>query len=121
VKYGPDGYDFVDAPHIAEHVRTHTGAHDYIFNWNFEPQIYFLSGRRSPNRFTSDAGIPWARDPPQAIEELRRSLMETPPVYIIVHIRAMTTMGWDTVSQALQSSYFLETTIGNYNLFRRRN
>jgi hypothetical protein len=57
---------------------------DEIFVWGTDPLIYFLTGRRPPNRFVSNLGLlsPWSL--PAWREELVCDLERSPPAFIVV-------------------------------------
>jgi len=39
---------------VADYIRKHTGAGDFVLVFGYEPGINYLSARRAPSRFHSD-------------------------------------------------------------------
>jgi hypothetical protein len=56
--YGVGDFSFEADAEVAQHLKTHTGQHDYVFIWGWDPLVYFLADRRAPTRFWSKACCP---------------------------------------------------------------
>jgi 4-amino-4-deoxy-L-arabinose transferase-like glycosyltransferase len=115
-KYGTDV--FVRAAEVAAYVRSRTGPADYIYQWGFEPEIYYLAGRRSPNPYTVHFAVSAAPNPRKAAISLAASLIKTRPRYIIVQGGREHYYGYDVLAGILDRSYLLETTIGGMAVWR---
>lgn len=114
-KYGPV---FVNSADIAGYVKERTGPDDYIFQWGFEPELYFLSGRRSPLPYIASTILLVAEDRQGAIKRLEETLSRQKPAYIVY--QAQWAVGAaDGVVRALLDRYYLrEATIGYGEIFR---
>jgi len=81
-RYGTN--PFVEAPVVAAYLRQHTGEGDRIAVLGSEPQIYFLSGRRSATGYIYTYPLvelqPFAR---RMQEEMRREIEAAHPAYVV--------------------------------------
>lgn len=75
---------FVDSINVARYLRGHTRPDDYIFQWGFEPELYFLADRRCPNPYLVSVLPGWSEDPPQAVNRMKRSLADKKPAYLVI-------------------------------------
>jgi 4-amino-4-deoxy-L-arabinose transferase-like glycosyltransferase len=75
---------FVHSVKIAQYLREHTRPDDYIFQWGFEPELYFLSDRRCPNPYLVSFLPDWSRDTLQSINKMKQSFIDKKPAYIIL-------------------------------------
>jgi 4-amino-4-deoxy-L-arabinose transferase-like glycosyltransferase len=123
--YSPDqisiakfGDVFVEASRVAAYVKSRTTAEDYIFQWGFEPEIYFMADRRCPNKFIFHTHIEGAEDINEAITEMMTSLVFRRPVYMLVQSGRETWTGYDEVMIFIFTFYRYENTIGNYTIYR---
>ncbi|CAB4913608.1 unannotated protein [freshwater metagenome] len=76
---GPLGV-FARGPAIAEYLRSQTTPQERIQN-RYHPELYWLSGRRSPSRFFDDYTSEWNA---AWVAEQRRDLLAAPPRAIVV-------------------------------------
>lgn len=117
-KYSSD--IFVNSVKIARYVKERTTPNDYIFQWGFEPELYFLADRPSPNLYTVHFAVDAARDPWQATMDLGRSLLMKRPVYIIVQQGRANFAGYDALQEILNTMYRHETDLYGSQLWRLR-
>jgi hypothetical protein len=117
-KYSSDV--FVNNARIARYIRERTSSSDYIFQWGFEPELYFLADRRSPNLYTVHFAVAAARDPWYATMDLDRSIRTKLPVYIIIQLGREKYPGYKELSEILLSLYTRETDFGGSQLWRIR-
>jgi hypothetical protein len=118
LKYG--GPYFADAEDLSKFLRERTQPDDYIFQWGFEPEIYFLSGRRSPVPYLASLLVGLDRDPERALETLAIGLAARPPRYVVLYGSEMTATGSAVVIAALRERYVLEGRSGYFAVFRLR-
>lgn len=111
---------FVNNAKIARYVKERTTPADYIFQWGFEPEIYFLADRRSPNLYTVHFAVDASRDPWQATMDLGRSILTKRPVYIIVQQGRTNFTGFSELQDILNSMYFHERDLYGSQLWRLR-
>ena len=121
-KYGPNE-DFPASVTIAEYLRQHTAPSDYIFQWGWEPELYFLANRRAPNKYIYSIVPGASEDPARAVAELKETLLARKPKYIVMQQDGPTTKhsaapGFEAVSEVLARHYNLETLIGYGAVFR---
>jgi 4-amino-4-deoxy-L-arabinose transferase-like glycosyltransferase len=117
-KYGSDV--FVRAAEVARYVRERTAPSDYVFQWGFEPEIYFLSDRRAPNPYTVHFAVEDSRAPSEAVNDLVASIIRTKPVYIIVQQGRSGYLGFAELEQILSAFYTREKECGGMEIWRIR-
>jgi hypothetical protein len=81
-KFGPDGQSLweTDSDRLAAWIAERTGPDDYIYNFGFQSELYFLSDRRSPTRYLFDH--PFAADQ-RHIDRAIAELEANPPLYVL--------------------------------------
>jgi hypothetical protein len=79
IKYGPT---FVQSVNVAKYLKERTQSSDYIFQWGFEPELYFLADRRCPNPYLVSISPSWSKEPQQSVINLKQSLIDKKPAYI---------------------------------------
>lgn len=116
IKYGPT---FAESVYIADYVRKRTTPTDYIFQWGFEPELYFLANRRTPVPYISSTIMGGFEDPWPAVQSMMNDLFSKKPAYIIVQPDWADYPGDYEVRSFLQRDYQFETRIGYALIFRR--
>lgn len=114
-KFGPV---FVDSVAIAHYLKERTNPNDFIFQWGFEPEIYFLSDRRSPLPYISSTIIEVLKDREGAIRHMMVTLLTKKPKYIVYQAEWAEFAGADDIRLLLKLQYFHEATIGYGEIFR---
>jgi 4-amino-4-deoxy-L-arabinose transferase-like glycosyltransferase len=74
---------FAQSGVVAGYLRERTRPDEYIFQWGFEPELYFLTDRRFPSRYLVSIIPGWSKDPKQAVAEMVRGLNDKKPAYIV--------------------------------------
>lgn len=114
---------------ITDYLRFNIRPGEYILDWGAEPELYLLTGARTPSKYfynfplngiftQGDALLPHRRK--EFIENLRKNN----PVYIILnndeirHQPSYADLDFPQLKDILRDRYVLETKIGNYLLFR---
>jgi 4-amino-4-deoxy-L-arabinose transferase-like glycosyltransferase len=113
------GPRFVHSTCLARYIRARTLPSDYIYQWGMAMELYFLSGRRSPNRFTSNLLIKWSREPQLAVQEMTQSIARKRPKYLYVDSYWANTTGWEELKLIIKQDYQLEKK-DNYGLIYKR-
>jgi 4-amino-4-deoxy-L-arabinose transferase-like glycosyltransferase len=109
---------FVDSVKVASYLREKTRPDDYIFQWGFEPELYFLSGRRCPNSYLVQFLPAWSRDSQQAIAKMKQSLRDKKPAYIVLQPEWSDFEGIYEVNEYIRDSCYEENKIGYARIFR---
>jgi 4-amino-4-deoxy-L-arabinose transferase-like glycosyltransferase len=117
--YGTDA--FVSAVTIANYIRERTTPQDYIFQWGWEPELYFLSGRRSPNRFIAPLFIDALENKPIAVQEMIGSLKSRKPVFVVLNRGWETVSGFQELTGILVKDYQMEYKVHDFLVFRLKN
>ncbi|MGD9891084.1 MAG: hypothetical protein AB7U18_07300, partial [Dehalococcoidia bacterium] len=117
----------------AQYLQQHTGADDQIYVWGYDPLLYLLSGREHANRFVY--AFPMMSDwaPPEWRDEFIADMQADPPMYFVAQhdqggpwitgheIDPANYIPWlPPLQQWLESNYEFETTIGSFEIYRRR-
>ena len=114
---------FVESVEIAKYVKARTEPSDYIIQWGFEQELYFLSNRRGLKNMQFFLGVGWAPNPEKALQELVEGLADKKPRYVILQrneqVDYTDAPGFKELAAALARDYSLETTIGYATLYRR--
>lgn len=114
------GTIFIDAARIADYVRQDTDARDYIFQWGFEPEIYFLADRRAPVPHVSTPTMIFAKNPWTEVIVMIESLNNKKPKYIIVDPNLTGYPGEVSVGEILAADYQFVNRIGYAQVYRRK-
>jgi len=109
---------FVKSVAVAAYLREHTKPDDYIFQWGFEPELYFLAGRRCPNPFLVNMIPSWSKDPELAIKKMQQSLIEKKPAYIILQPEWSDFAGIYEVREYVKNYCYEEKKVGYAIIFR---
>lgn len=117
IKYGAV---FRDSVQVADYLKARTGPDDYIFQWGFEPELYFYTDRRPPLAFISSTILESMADPGEAVRYMMNVLGEKKPVYIVIQPEWAYYPGLEEILALVDREYRLETTIAYAQIFRRR-
>ena len=109
---------FVASGRVAHYLRGHTRPDDYIFQWGFEPELYFLADRRCPNPYLVSLLPGWSRDPQQAANSMMRSLIDKQPAYVVVQPEWSDFVGSPEVDAYLQMYCVKDRTIDYAEIYR---
>lgn len=116
------GITFVDAVKVAEYIKAHTDPSDYILQWGFEPEIYFLADRRSSVPYPNSTAISVLDDVDAGVQNLVNRVMATSPRYIVINEEWANFRGYAELQRIIQMLYHRETVIGlgyyRYYLYR---
>jgi 4-amino-4-deoxy-L-arabinose transferase-like glycosyltransferase len=116
-KYGPV---FKDSVTIARYLKAGTSPGDYIFQWGFEPELYFLAERRSPVSILSSIFVGWSEDPAEACRKMTDGIKRKKPKYIIIQPRWAKYTGEAEINEILAADYQFERKLAYASLFRRK-
>lgn len=111
---------FVNSVKIAQYIKDRTVPTDYIYQWGFEPELYFLANRRSPNPYTLHFAVAASKDPWEASLSLGNSIISKRPKYIVVQQGRSQYPGFDILSEVLAMLYIHETDLYGSQLWRLR-
>jgi 4-amino-4-deoxy-L-arabinose transferase-like glycosyltransferase len=109
---------FVDSVRVARYLREHTRPDDYIFQWGFEPELYFLADRRCPNPYLVSFLPGWSNDPQLAITKMKQSLIDKKPAYIVLQPEWSDYEGIYEVNEYVRKNCYEETKMGYAVIFR---
>jgi hypothetical protein len=116
-KYPNDRFAMISR--LAADLRQRTSPGDTLYQWGFEPELYFLADRRSASRYTIDQFVGAAADPRRAAAELARDIAERRPRFVLVIPQGNTAWpGYLELMNVLVRSYDLEKEIEGARLFR---
>ncbi|GEM_PF-3524446 len=122
---------------VARYVRDRTVPDEKFLVWGFEPLVNFWAVRFAPTRFNSDYPLTF-RPQRETTRRLRKKwraifmedIKKTPPTYIaVVHRDCNALENEDSATQLkdfpefkrfIHEKYFHETTIGDFELYRRK-
>ncbi len=116
-KYGPV---FVRSREIAAYIKANSLSTDYIYQWGMAMELYFLSGRRSPNKFPCNYFLQWSPDSLQALREMLTSIDENRPKFIYVDRSWAQMFGYSELQSLLKKDYLFDRKNDFGTLFRRR-
>lgn len=116
MKYGKT---FAESERIAVYLQRNTRPTDYIFQWGFEPELYFLADRPIPGPYISSTIFESITNKQEAVRHLVRGLVTRKPAYIVVQPKWADYPGQDEVRQILMMNYRFETSIGYGMIYRR--
>lgn len=117
IKYGPT---FVQSVAVAKYIKEKTQHSDYIFQWGFEPELYFLTQRRCPVSYVVKMAVDWAKYPDIALQKLVAGINQKKPKYIIMQLIWDNILGEDEMVDILKNDYQFEGTIYYAYIFRRK-
>ncbi len=110
---------FVQSVEIAKYLKERTSASDYLYQWGFEPELYFLSCRRSVDPHLASIFIGWDENPRSAVRTLAENIRMRKPKYIVFQPEWANFLGVSEVAEILQHDYAPDVKIGYASLFRR--
>lgn len=114
--YGSD--IFITAKKIAMYVKERTEPSDFVYQNRWDPEIYFLSHRRSPTRFIDHPSITATPDVIKAMDELRNDVFYKEPKYIIWFNPRPGEIPEFVVGPIVKMKYEVETEIDGVKIFR---
>lgn len=114
--YGGD--IFVTAKKVAMYVKERTEPSDFVYQNRWDAEIYFLSNRRSPTKYTDHLFVHISPDPIKSIGELRDSLFYKEPKYIIWFNPRPGELSEFVVKPIIDVKYELETEIDGVKIYR---
>ncbi|MBI5058160.1 glycosyltransferase family 39 protein [candidate division KSB1 bacterium] len=114
------GTTFVESLYVARYLYDRTLPSDYIFQWGFEMELYFLTGRRSPVPFISSILVGWSKDPAAAIHRMVQGINEKKPKYIVYQKDWGNFPGVMELSGIVMQDYVHESTVGYAQIYRRK-
>jgi 4-amino-4-deoxy-L-arabinose transferase-like glycosyltransferase len=116
IKYGPI---FVQSVAVAKYIKERTQPSDYIFQWGFEPELYFLTERRCPVSYEVNMLVGWAKYPDMALQKLEAGINKNKPKYIIM-MQGWNCLGLDEMLAILSRDYQYEGMMYYAYIFRRK-
>jgi hypothetical protein len=117
VKYGET---FVESEYVARYLKDHTDQNDYIFQWGFEPELYFLSQRRTPVPYISSTILANMENPERAAQDMIATLTVKRPKYIVIQPEWANWPGFFELSSFMMDNYQQEAVVGYARIYRRR-
>ena len=106
------GMTFVDAVQVAEYIKANTAPTDFILQWGFEPEIYFLSDRRSAVPYPNSTALKVLENVDAGIQDFVNKVTTAKPKYIIIQKEWANYPGYAELQRIMQMSYHQETVIG---------
>lgn len=105
---------FAKIARLAGELRQLTSPGETLFQWGFEPELYFLADRRAPSRYTIDQFVGAAPDPVMAAAELAAALRVRKPRFVLVIPQG--NLGWpgyrEVMSEMARSYSFIKDVDG---------
>jgi 4-amino-4-deoxy-L-arabinose transferase-like glycosyltransferase len=111
---------FADVVDVARYIKERTAPEDYIYQWGFEPELYFLSDRRAPNRFTIWFFVEKSREPAAAVRELVDSIATKKPKYVVLQDGAQYVFGYKELFGVLSRDYAIDRQTPQLLLLRHK-
>lgn len=115
-KYGDK---FAKSVHVARYLQQRTTATDYIFQWGFEPELYFLSQRRTPVPYISSTILQNMENPEAAVRNMIAVLAAKKPKYIVIQPEWAQWDGYPELLRFMIYRYQFETVVGYAQIYRR--
>lgn len=116
-KYGPI---FVESLDVARYLKDRTLPSDYIFQWGFEMELYYLTSRRSPVPFIASTLVGWSKDPAASARRMVEGINDKKPKYIVFQKQWGYGPGTMELNGILTRDYFLESTVAYAQIYRRK-
>jgi len=116
-KYGPV---FVESLDVARYLKERTSPSDYIFQWGFQMELYYLSSRRSPVPFISSTLVTGPRNSADSIQQLLAGINQKKPKYIVFEKKWGDLPGSKEMAEIISRDYFLEATVAYAEIHRRK-
>lgn len=106
--------DFVHAPEIARYLKNNSAAHDTIFVWGAEPEIYFYSQRKAASKYCYYYPLFFSGEKKiKMLQQMMREIAKQPPKFIVLRPGAIY---WD-LSKYLKSNYRFTKKIGDWQIW----
>lgn len=112
-KYGSDL--FIQARDAGRYIAQQTQPNETIFQWGFEPQIYFGSKRRPASRYLASVMPLLEGNDPKALNTLRNELIAQRPRYIVISEATMMTPGLEVISGVIRDLGYRFETVFPYS------
>ena len=130
---GRDIYSFSQTQETADYLRAHSTPDDTVLVWGFQTLVNYLADRQAPTRYTFNYPLTFDRPETAFRVEARRTFLsdiaQEPPLYIVLvtndvnPVQAVDSrqllQGFPELQQIIQQNYHLETTIGEFHVYRR--
>ena len=118
-KYNTD--IFASSEEIARYIKFKTLPEDYIFQWGWQPELYFLTDRRCPNPFQSMIFTFSGPDLVKDVNFLLNSIINLKPKYIVIQSGRESWPGYEQFMEIVNSRYIYEKSIGYGAIYRIAN
>ncbi len=115
-KYGPT---FVESAGIANYLKANTSPEDSIFQWGFEPELYFLSGRRPPVPYISSTVFGGLAEPQPVVQTMIQTLQNKKPKFIIYQIKWAQYPGEQEITEFIRTQYTPVGRSGYFLIYKR--
>jgi dolichyl-phosphate-mannose-protein mannosyltransferase len=110
---------FASSIETAGYIRERTTPDDYILQWGFEPEIYFLSGRRAAIPYVSAPVLALEPDIGAAVTRMLDSLRQHRPRYVLIQDNLLPYPGSEEIFALLDAEYHEEARLRYMYVFRR--
>lgn len=117
LQYGGDIFN--DTLKVSEYIKARTSPDDYIFQWGWEPQIYFSANRRCPNKYPYMQVVDGDPDPVNAIRTMIDTILKKKTKYIVIQRGREMWPGYEEIVWIVNKYYAFEKEIGGMMIFRR--
>ncbi|GAM10541.1 undecaprenyl phosphate-alpha-4-amino-4-deoxy-L-arabinose arabinosyl transferase [Geobacter sp. OR-1] len=114
------GKQFVEAVELAEYIKNRTVPADYLFQWGLEPELYFLSTRRSPTRYIASVLPAWSEHPQRAVLEVLTAIQQKRPKYLVYQPDWADWEGQEEIEYVIDHDYVLEEQMADCYVYRRK-
>lgn len=120
-KYGST--EFIDIVNTADYLRERTTPSAYVYQWGFDPGLYFLADRRSPNKYLANLYVCYAPHPTQALQEVLHSLALKKPEYLVIdsYWSDVLPEQSEKIKNFASENYRQEAMFGRQTIFRLNN
>ena len=110
---------FTSMVEVARYVGERTTPEDSILQWGFEPELYFLSGRRSAIPHISAPVLALEPDVEAAVDRMLDTVRARPPRYILVQDDLQPYPGSEQIYGLLDADYHEEARLRYMYVFKR--
>ena len=107
------GTVFTEAVAVANYVKKNTRPTDYILQWGFEPEIYFLANRRAPVPYSTSNVMGSLQNKNEGIRNLITGIVVKKPKFIIIQPSWAMMPGYEQLMSVLNTYYHFDTSFGS--------